>query len=334
MRIGLILDSRLSASKIAELGLLAEKYGVHSVWLASYTDSREPFTNLTQLADQSKSIKLGPVALNPFDTHPIRILSGLLTLNELAKGRAHVVIGGGGEALQSLQLKPDRRVRAVEECVEILKSISKGDPLDYDGEIFKVNNYNPYWVNQSMPKVYVAANKPQMLKMSSKHSDGIMMSDLPPSIIKNKIEEVSTHLKVRATDDFRFNNFMAWALYEDKEQAMNESKQWLGYRGLFRRWVITTFMSNQEYDVIEAHKKEIYQMPLLKTSSVPGVPDSLLEKLVDHLTLTGHVSEVEDKVEHLFELKQAGLTDVALELRTNPAASIKLIGEKVIPALK
>ena len=57
-------------------------------------------------------------------------------------------------------------------------------------------------------------------------------------------------------------------------------------------------------------------------------------QLVDHLTLTGHVSEVEDKVEHLFELKQAGLTDVALELRTNPAASIKLIGEKVIPALK
>jgi len=334
MRIGLILDSRLSASKIAELGLLAEKYGAHSIWLASYTDSREPFTNLTQLAVQSKSIKLGPVALNPFDTHPIRILSGLLTLNELAMGRAHVVIGGGGEALQSLQLKPDRRVRAVEECVEILKSISKGDPLDYNGEIFKVNNYNPYWVNQSMPKVYVAANKPQMLKMSSKHSDGIMMSDLPPSIIKNKIEEVSTHLKVRVTDDFRFNNFMAWALYEDKEQAMNESKQWLGYRGLFRRWVITTFMSNQEYDVIEAHKKEIYQMPLLKTSSVPGVPDSLLEKLVDHLTLTGHVSEVEDKVEHLFELKQAGLTDVALELRTNPAASIKLIGEKVIPALK
>ena len=102
MRIGLILDSRLSASKIAELGLLAEKYGAHSIWLASYTDSREPFTNLTQLAVQSKSIKLGPVALNPFGTHPIRILSGLLTLNELAEGRANVVIGGGREALQAL----------------------------------------------------------------------------------------------------------------------------------------------------------------------------------------------------------------------------------------
>ena len=334
MRIGLILDSRLSTSKIAELGLLAEKYGVHSIWLASYIDSREPFTNLSQLAIKSKRIKLGPIALNPFDTHPIRILSGLLTLNELAEGRANVVIGGGGEALQALDLKPHKRVRAVSECVEILKSISKGSPLNYDGEIFKVNNYNPFWLKHDIPKVYVAANKPQMLKMSAKHSDGIMMSDLPPMIIKDKVEEVTNHMKARKNDDFRFDNFMAWALYEDREKAMNEAKQWLGYRGLFRRWVITTFMSDKEYDVIEAHKKEIYQMPVLNTSSVSGVPDSLLEKLVDHLTLTGHVSEVDHKIEHLLELKESGLTDVALELRSDPAASIKLIGEKVIPALK
>ena len=259
----------------------------------------------------------------------------LLTLNELAKGRATIVIGGGGESLQSLNLKPVRRVRAVRECIEILKSISAADPLNYNGELFQVKNYYPFWTTQAMPKVYVAANKPQMLKMSSRLSDGIMMSDLPASLIKNTVEEVSTHLKAfgRELDDFRFNNFMAWALYDDKEQAIKEAKQWIGYRGLFRRWVITTFMSDKDYDLIEAHKKEIYQMPILNTSSVPGIPDTLLEKLVDHLTLTGHVSEVDQKIEHLLELKAAGLTDVALELRQNPAASIKLIGEQVIPAL-
>jgi len=335
MRIGLILDSRLSTSNITELGLLAEKYGIHTVWLASYLDSREPFTNLSQLARQSNQINLGPVALNPFDTHPIRIASGLLTLNELAKGRATIVIGGGGESLQSLNLKPIRRVRAVQECIEILKSISTADPLDYNGELFQVNNYHPFWATQAIPKIYVAANKPQMLKMSSRLSDGIMMSDMPAKLIRNTVEEVSAHLKAfgRELDNFRFNNFMAWALYDDKEQAIKEAKQWLGYRGLFRRWVITTFMSDKDYDLIEAHKKEIYQMPILNTSSVPGIPDTLLEKLVDHLTLTGHVSEVDQKIEHLLKLKAAGLTDVALELRKNPAASIKLIGEQVIPAL-
>ena len=335
MRIGLILDSRLSTSNITELGLLAEKYGIHTIWLASYIDSREPFTNLAHLARRSSQINLGPVALNPFDTHPIRIATGLLTLNELAKGRATIVIGGGGESLQSLNLKPVKRVRAVRECIEILKSISAANSLDYNGELFQVKNYNPFWATQAMPKVYVAANKPQMLKMSARLSDGIMMSDLPANLIKNTVEEVSIHLKTfgQEPDDFRFNNFMAWALYDDKKEAMKEAIQWLGYRGLFRRWVITTFMSDKDYDLIEAHKEEIYQMPILNTSSIPGIPDALLEKLVDHLTLTGHVSEVDQKIEHLLELKAAGLTDVALELRKNPAASIKLIGEQVIPAL-
>jgi len=274
--------------------------------------------------------------LNPFDTHPIRIAAGLLTLNELSNGRASIVIGGGGEALQSLNLKTVKRVRAVRECIEILKSISPSHALNYDGEIFQVNNYHPFWATQSMPRVYVAANKPQMLKMSSRLSDGIMMSDLPALLIKRTVEEVSAHLGAfgRDLDDFRFNNFMAWALYDDKEEAIKEAKQWLGYRGLFRRWVITTFMSDADYDLIEAHKQEIYQMPKLNTHSVPGIPDALLDKLVDHLTLTGHVSEVDQKIEHLLALKAAGLTDVALELRQNPAASIKLIGEQVIPALK
>ncbi len=45
------------------------------------------------------------------------------------------------------------------------------------------------------------------------------------------------------------------------------------------------------------------------------------------------MSEVDQKIEHLLELKAAGLTDVALELREDPAASIKLLGEQVLPAL-
>jgi len=335
MRIGLILDSRLSESKISELGLLAEKYGIHTIWTASYIDSRDPFTNLSRLALQSSRINLGPVAINPFDTHPIRIATGLLTLNELAKGRANIVIGGGGESLQSLNIKPLRRVRAVEECVDILKSINPDTPFDFNGELFQVKNYNPFWATQRRPRVYVAANKTMMLKMASKVSDGIMMSDLPVILIKDTVRKVVTHLESfdRNQDNFKFNNFMAWALYDDKQRAMNEAKQWLGYRGLFRRWVITTFMSDKEYDLIEAHKTEIYRMPSLNASSVDGIPDSLLEKLVDHLTLTGHISEVDQKIEHLLELKSAGLTDVALELRENPAASIKLLGEQVVPAL-
>ena len=36
------------------------------------------------------------------------------------------MIGGGGEALQALNLAPKRRVRAVQECVEIIRLVADG----------------------------------------------------------------------------------------------------------------------------------------------------------------------------------------------------------------
>ena len=126
MEIDVILDTRASADQLAELGQIAEENGIRGVWVSSLLDSRDPFTNLSVLAQSTTRLNLGPVAVNPYDMHPVRIASALLTLNELADGRARIVIGGGGEALDSLGIKPQRRVRVVAECVEIIKAAASG----------------------------------------------------------------------------------------------------------------------------------------------------------------------------------------------------------------
>jgi hypothetical protein len=81
-------------------------------------------------------------------------------------------------------------------------------------------------------------------------------------------------------------------VYPERERSRREARQWLGYRGLFRPWVVTTFMSPADYDVIEARKAEIYAMPGKGTWSVDGVPDRGLDKLVDELTLCGTPAKV------------------------------------------
>ena len=134
--IDIILDARASAQELAELGRLAEESGIRGVWVSSLPDSRDPFTNLSLLAQATHRILLGPVAVNPWDTHPVRIASAFLTLNELANGRARIVIGGGGEALQALGIRSERRVRVVGECVEIMQAAVSRAPVDYAGEIF------------------------------------------------------------------------------------------------------------------------------------------------------------------------------------------------------
>jgi alkanesulfonate monooxygenase SsuD/methylene tetrahydromethanopterin reductase-like flavin-dependent oxidoreductase (luciferase family) len=336
MNIDLCLDARLPAEELARLGTLAERHGLQSVWMASYLASRDPFANLVPLAEASRTLLLGPCAVNPYDTHPVRLATGLLTLNEFARGRARIVVGGGGEALMALSLKPERRPRAVGECVQILKGATAARPFSFDGQMYKVSNYHPAWVTQPKPPVYVAANKPQMLRMAARFADGVMLSDLPPVLVRERIGWVRNHLQEFGRQDlpFRFNNFMAWHVYPDRGQARAEARMWLGYRGLFRRWVISTFMSDTDYDIIEAHKAAIYAMPVEGRSSVAGVPERIMDELVDGLTLAGDYADLPRIVGHLRQLRDAGLTDVTLELRQHADESIRLLGEEVLPALR
>ena len=94
MDIDVILDTRASADELATLGRLAEQAGVRGVWVSSLLDSRDPFANLTVLARESESLLLGPVAVNPFDTHPVRIAvedaQDVRALVDVVPGRAHV----------------------------------------------------------------------------------------------------------------------------------------------------------------------------------------------------------------------------------------------------
>lgn len=336
MRIDLALDSQLGAERLTELGLLAQTYGIGTIWMASYLNSRDPFSNLAALARASTSIRLGPIAVNPYEQHPLRIASAILTLNEISNGRADIIVGGGGEVVQALGIKPDRRVTAVRECVEIIKSASPDRPLTYHGELYRVTNYRPRWAGSRPPRVLVAANKPQMLKMAARVADGVMLSDMPPVLCRQIIGGLGEQLAAhgRAADSFEIGNFKAWHIYEDRAEAIREARQWLAYRGLFRRWVITTFLSDADYDLIEAQKSRLYAATEMGAHTISGIPESVLEALVANLTLAGHISELDSKIEHLAELKSAGVTAVTLELRQHAEQSIKLIGERVIPALR
>ncbi len=96
MRIDLILESSAPPETIAELGRLAEGYGLGGIWVSSMLDARDPFMNFAELARTTSSIRMGPIAVSPYELHPLKMATSLLTLNEASRGRAQIVVGGGG----------------------------------------------------------------------------------------------------------------------------------------------------------------------------------------------------------------------------------------------
>jgi alkanesulfonate monooxygenase SsuD/methylene tetrahydromethanopterin reductase-like flavin-dependent oxidoreductase (luciferase family) len=335
MQVNIVLDSQLAPSELAELGQLAEANGIRAVWCANYLDGRDPFINFAELASKSSRIRMGPIALSPYEMHPFRMALSLLTLNEICQGRAQAILGAGGEVVMALDIDRTRRVRAVREAVDIVKGASTTRPFSYDGQMYSLHGYDPQWVTAPPPTVYVAANREQMLRMSALASDGVMLSDLSVGLTREAVGTLRDRLSEldRPSTDFRINNFMAWYVYEDREEARHEATRWIGFRAIFREYMMREFMSAEEFSTIMEFIPEIYAMAARDEHFVEGLPAELLDKCVDHLTLCGSVDDMDHVIEHLLELKSAGLNEVSLELKKHQAEGIRLIGERVVPAL-
>lgn len=113
MRFDAILPSDLSHQEILELGKLGEDCGLGGVWVANNYATRDPFVNFVPLAMQSKKIRMGPIAVSPFELHPQKMAHSLLTLNEIAGGRAQIVAGIYSEPEKAIRLIGEHLVRAL-----------------------------------------------------------------------------------------------------------------------------------------------------------------------------------------------------------------------------
>ncbi len=335
MDIDVILDTRAKARELAELGRLAERFGLHGVWVSSLLDSRDPFTNLGLLAQSTSRIRLGPIAVNPFDTHPVKIASALLTLNEMAGGRAQIVIGGGGEALQALGIRPERRVRAVRECVEIIRAAASGQRVSYSGTLFRVDNLQLRWLESAAPGILVGASQQQMLRMAAACADGVMMSDMPPAPASAAIRILDAALVAagRRRPEFRTTVFTAWHVHPDRQQALREGRRWLLLRGIFRPWLLAEFLAPDDVALVMASQAAFARAFVAGSHEVDGVPDRVLDALVENVTVTGTTDNLEPVLAKLRHLKAAGLGGVGLRLYADPAAAIRLIGQRILPAL-
>jgi alkanesulfonate monooxygenase SsuD/methylene tetrahydromethanopterin reductase-like flavin-dependent oxidoreductase (luciferase family) len=229
-----------------------------------------------------------------------------------------------------------RRVTAVRECIEILNGAhqSAKEAFSYKGDLYTVRNYRAHWVTAQAPQIYVGANGPQMFQMAARVADGIMMSDFTPSMVTNAVKIVDENLTAnkRSKKEFCVNNYWAWHIKEDKEEAVKEARRNLALRGVLNKRYLETFMNEDDCNFVEAHAGAIWRAFHQKTHVIDGVPERIINALIDNLTSTGDLSDVDRLIEKLCAFKAAGLTEIALGLHDDPAAAIKIIGEKVVPA--
>jgi len=336
MKIDIILNEFASPAEAAELGLMAERYGMRGVWASNYGWSRDPFFTLSLLAHQSTRIRMGPMAISPAELHPLKMANLLFSLNELSGGRAMIMVGGGGAVLQAIGKKRERMIRGARECLEILKGASPDRMMNYSGKIYQVYGYRPRWYTDKPPLVYFGSNHEQSRKLSAELADGLITSDFVVPLMKDFIHKTHADLLAagRSPKDFRISNFWAWHIKKDADASMREARRELMLRGWLGEQYFAPFLGPEEITVMRAHEKDFLNAFLRGTDVIENVPDTLVTKMIRNISFAGGLDQIEPAIEILKAFAGAGLTEIALRVHDDPADAIKLIGERVVPALE
>src|SRR3954470_20188544 len=115
----------------------AERLGADSVWAAEFW-AGDAFTPLAFLAAKTSTIRLGTGIVQLGARTPAMLAMSALSMQALSGGR--FVLGVGTSGPQVMEgwhgVRFNRPVQRTRETIEIIRKVSAGEPLAYDGDIY------------------------------------------------------------------------------------------------------------------------------------------------------------------------------------------------------
>ena len=337
MKIDIFIESKVGAERFRDIGLLAEEYGFNAIWAQNYARAPDAFMTAVPLALASSRIRVGLCIISPYECHPLKIANSLLTLNEYAGGRASVVISAGGEWPGVMKKDHGKRITGARETLEIIRGACGDEVLNYDGEVYSSQAFVSPWTTQPAPRVYMGANGPKTLRMAAGAADGVMMSDVQPEMFDWGMPALESGLADAGRsigDGFQLNNFLSWHVKEDAEASRWEARRELIIRGGLEPQWIEPYLEPADVKFVRSKVWNFLTAFRARTGDIEGVPEHMLDKLVEGLTCSGGPEDLDRHIERLLKYKAAGFTELSLGLQDDPEDSIRMIGEKVLPALQ
>jgi hypothetical protein len=129
-------------------------------------------------------------------------------------------------------------------------------------------------------------------------------------------------------------NFWAWHVKESQDDARAEAAIWLAMRATpWPQFYHRGILPEDEMQIVWDNLKEI-NMAYYKRdpNEIKKTPKDILNRLVDQCAATSAIKDIDHEIDRIKQFEKAGLTDISLRIYENPEDSIRLIGERVMPA--
>ena len=115
----------------------AENYGFAGVSVYNDLLFQPAWLPLMEIARNTKRVRVGPAAVNPFTCHPVNIAGNISLIDEAAQGRAYLGLARGGW-LNFLGIEPKRPILALREAFDCIRHLLSGSIEPYAGQIYSL----------------------------------------------------------------------------------------------------------------------------------------------------------------------------------------------------
>lgn len=185
-------DVHLALPAMGRLVHLAEQRGYDSIWLPESV-GRESLTELTALALSSERIRIGTGIIPAFTRRPTMAAAALATTATLAPGRVILGVGIGHRDHQEAGhgVHFHQPLQHVREFVTIARRILRDGRIDaYTGDAYTIARFQLDTPPPQPVPVYIAALRPQMLRLAGEIADGVLMNWATLPYIPQAIEYI------------------------------------------------------------------------------------------------------------------------------------------------
>ena len=286
MRIACSLGSLLTINEVLQCSEIISNTKTDTIWVPE-TWGMENFSMLGAVSSKTDSQKIGSSIINIYSRSPSTIAMGAATVDTLSKGR--LVLGLGTSSIPIVESfhgdKFERPVQRMKEYVEIIRLALSGKKINYDGDIFKLNNFALLIKPQRKEiPIYVASINKKMVDLAWEIGNGVIFYLRPLKEMKETITKMQSKKKIDVSCQ------LITCVSENSEEAIQRAKKTIAFYisvgGIYRNFLAKNGYQAETSNIFEEFKKtgfqtnhELVTSAMVKSLAICGTSDECKDQL-------------------------------------------------------
>ena len=292
MRVACSLGSLLSIDEVLHCSEIISKTKTDTIWVPE-TWGMENFSMLGAVSSKTTTQKIGSSIINIYSRSPSTIAMGAATIDSLSDGR--FVLGLGTSSIPIVEsfhgVKFEKPLQRMKEYVEIIRLLLSGKQINYDGDIFKLNNFK-LLIKPSRDQIpiYVAAINKKMVDLAWNIGDGVIFYLRPINEMKETISKMQSKKKIDVTCQ------LITCVSENSEEAIQRAKKTIAFYvsvgEIYRGFLSKNGYSSETKNIFEEFKKsgfksnhELVTDSMLKSLAICGTSEQCKQQLNNFVSI-------------------------------------------------